>query len=600
MATRGVAEHGELDNIRRVAASGLVAVGVLAALFSGVFRYIDDHFHSPETFFVDTESLADNADVRERLFNGFRAEIIAIANGEAVDGVDPLAGPSSSADEPEDEGDADPADPAAEDDAEATDEATDEAAAIDVPVTDERIERDQAIESILLDVFDSDLYNTMFDAQLARVQTDLVRSAALPDEALLRDAGDVIFDARLLYPPIYEQLAADPRTAEITQNPVPDSYGVYPLANRETTINAVWWLIENGPNWRGLTFALSILCLIGAAVIAERRPSRIIEYGLGMVGLALVVVVSVYILRAIIPLLTDGPGGSGSVVAVYAANLAPLISAMWRTMIIGVVLAVVGAIAKLIWPDDWVYGHVSDDRGVRSVRRRRGTPESATPQQQQQQVPMAAAVPVAYPPHYPYAQPPGWGAPYPGQPYGAPYGYPAGPYAHPGAMALPGQVVPGQAIPAQAGSPTVPVTIVSPDQIPTGEHPVVPGSNGTGEAQVVPRVSAADAPPAPSAGRGDARATVHGGTDADAAQGADSGPSGNAFGREIASPSRDDDAADDPSAGGDASASNGTEPADSPAPDTQASPPKREASARATTVESTGGDEDDWASDGDW
>ena len=68
--------------IRRVAASGLVAIGVLAALFAGVFRYVDDHFHNPENFLANTETLADNADVRERLFNEFRTEIIALAEGE--------------------------------------------------------------------------------------------------------------------------------------------------------------------------------------------------------------------------------------------------------------------------------------------------------------------------------------------------------------------------------------------------------------------------------------------------------------------------------------------------------------------------------------
>ena len=446
------------DPIRRVAASGLVAIGVLAALFAGVFRYVDDHFHTPENFLANTETLADNADVRERLFNGFRTEIIALAEGEDLTAVD-----------------------------DATEEADDEDEVVEdsTPVTDAQIERDQAIEEILLDAFDSELYGQMFDEQLASVQAQVIRAAELPDEALLRDSGQVNFDARRLYPSIYEALAADPRTAEITQNAVPDTYGIYPIADRETTVNGVWWFVENGPSWRGLTFALAILSLIGAVAVAERRPSRVIQYGMGIVGLALVVVVVIYIVRAIVPLLASGGGSAGPVVATYAANLGPLVSVMFRLMIIGVVLAVVGGIAKLIWPDDWVYGHVTDERGSRSIRRRRGTPEPQPVQQPQQQVPVAAAVPVGYPP-YGYPAAPGWGQPYPGQPYAPnPYQqYPVGPFAQPGAAA-----------PQYTGRPTVPVTQLPADLIPTGETPQVDATaNGSDRpvdaAQAVPRVVA--------------------------------------------------------------------------------------------------------------
>lgn len=466
--------------IRRVAASGLVAIGVLAALFAGVFRYVDDHFHNPENFLANTETLADNADVRERLFNGFRTEIIALAEGEDLTATGDDAEATG--------GDAD------EDAEEVVDEAT--------PVTDAEIERDQAIEEILLDTFDSDLYREVFTEQLGSVQAQLIRAAELPDEALLRDSGPVNFDARRLYPSIYESLAADPRTAEITQNAVPDTYGIYPVADRETTVNAAWWFIENGPSWRGLTFALAVLSLIGAVVVAERRPSRVIQYGMGMVGLALVVVVVVYIVRAVVPLLAGGGGSAGPVVATYAANLGPLVSIMFRVMIMGVILAVVGGIAKLIWPDDWVYGHVTDDRGSRSIRRRRGTPEPQQPvvQQQPQQVPVAAAVPVGYPP-YGYPAAPGWGQPYPGQPYAPnPYQqYPVGPFAQPGAAA-----------PQYSGRPTVPVTQLPADLVPTGETPQidVTASNGADRpadaAQAVPRVVASavvpDAEPAKPSG----------------------------------------------------------------------------------------------------
>lgn len=435
-----------------------MAIGVLAALFAGVFRYVDDHFHTPENFVANTETLADNADVRERLFDGFRTEIIALAEGEDLTAPDPA--------------DEDGAD----------DEVVDEAS----PVTDAQIERDQAIEEILLDAFDSDVYRQMFTEQLGSVQAQVIRAAELPDAALLRDTGQVYFDARRLYPSIYEALAGDPRTAEITQNAVPDSYGIYPVADRETTVNAAWWFVENGPSWRGLTFALAVLSLVGAVAVAERRPSRVIQFGMGMIGLALVVVVVVYIVRALVPLLTSSGSSAGPVVATYAANLGPLVSVMFRVMVIGAVLAVVGGIAKLIWPDDWVYGHVTDERGSHSVRRRRGTPEPQQPTPQPQQVPVAAAVPVGYPP-YGYPAAPGWGQPYPGQPYAPnPYQqYPVGPFAQP-----------GMAAPQYAGQPTVPVTQLPPELVPTGETPQIEAvasaesTRPADAAQAVPRVVA--------------------------------------------------------------------------------------------------------------
>lgn len=447
--------------IRRVAASGLVALGVLCALLAGVFRYVDDHFHTAETWFEDNQSLADNAEVRERLFGGFRSELIALADGQD---------PSATA-----EGDAAEL-------GEVT-EAVEEPPVADptVPVTDERIERDQGIEEVLLDVFDSELYDEVFEAQLRSIQVQVIRAAELPDEALLRDKGDVVFDARGLYPTIYQRLAADSRTAEITQNAVPDSYGLYKIADRDTTISAVWWFVENGPSWRGLTFALAIMSLIGAVAVAERRPSRAIQFGAGMVGLALVVIVVVYIVRATIPVLAEGSGSDGAVVAVYAANLAPLVGTMVRLLVYGAIVAAAGGIARLIWPDDWVYGHVTDDRGVRSIRRRRGTPESEQPQQTQ----VAAAVPVAYPGYaQPYPTYPAWGAPYPAQPYApGPYQpYPAGPYAQPAPVAYPTTARPG--LP------------VGPEVIPTGEnpsvsHPTVVGNGVRADAaQSVPRVVA--------------------------------------------------------------------------------------------------------------
>lgn len=396
-----------------------MAIGVLLAVFAAVFRYADQHFYTADTFVENTESLAGNAEIRERIFAGFREEIIRLADGDEPVEPEPSFPLSSNDDEPIFGAD---------------------------PVTDARIERDQAIEAILLDVLDSDLYREVFVDSLRVTQTQIVRTAELEDVELLRDNGPITFDLRRLYPTIYQRLAADEKTALITQEELPPEFGIFPIADRDTTIQLAWSGIRNAPGWRTLTYAGAIVALIGAVAVAERRPSTAIQFGGGMAGSAAVALVVIYIIRALVPILAGGGSTAGPVVAVYASNVWPLVRMMIWLLVLGAVLSAVGAIARFIWPDDWVYSHVSDERGIRSIMRRRGDPEPAPEQQ------VAAAMPVHYPgygqPYPPYG--PGWAQPYP-QPGAYPppgaYPYPAGPYAQP---ALP-------ATPYTPGRPTVPV-----------------------------------------------------------------------------------------------------------------------------------------------
>lgn len=357
------------------------------------------------------------------------------------------------------------------------------------PVTAQKIARDQGIEEVLLDVFDSDLYGEVFTDALQFTRQDVISAAELEPAELLREDGEVLFNMRGLYPSIYQRLAADERTAEITQNEVPAQYGIFKVADRETTVEPVWAMIRNGPNWRGLTMLGAIVGLVGAVVLAERRPSTAIQYGGGLIGVGVVAIVIIFLVRFIVPLLAGGGSSANPVVATYAANTSPLVSTMLRLAVIGVALAIIGWIAQLIWPDDWVYSNVSDDRGVRSIRRRRGAPEAPQPQAQQP-VPAAAAVPAQYPGYpqpYPAPYPQQWQG-YPG--YGPPPGYPAPYPAGPFAQAAPQQQY------TSPGRPTVPVT---PVQIGAGEElvpPPAPALDGTPRnlpedaARVVPKVVA--------------------------------------------------------------------------------------------------------------
>jgi len=453
--------------IRRILASGLVAIGVLFALFAGVFRYVDQHFYDSDTFLADNAELVENADIRQFLFDNFRSEIISLAEGEVEEDLsselDELlsAGDDTEADGPD-------------------------------PVTQAKIDRDIAIEEILLAVFDSAAYDELFQRELSRTQLEIVRAAELESGDLLRDSGDIFFNMRELYTTINPLLGQNPATAEITTLVVPDDHGIIKIGDRSTTIDAVWTVMKKAPDWRGLFTAGAVLSLIGALLVAERRPSMAIQFGGGLVGVAVVTIVIIFLIRFMVPLLTSGGSSSKAAVATYAANLAPLIGIMTRLAIFGVVLAALGGIARMIWPDDWVYSSVSDERGVRSIMRRRGAPEAETPQPQQQQAPVAAAVPVGYPGYpQPYpGYPQQWGQPYSGQlPPGYPAPYPAGPYAQPAQAQPPSQ---HYASPGKPTVPVMPVSIEAGELVPPAAPPLdnKPRNLPDDAAQAVPRVVA--------------------------------------------------------------------------------------------------------------
>jgi len=235
----------------------------------------------------------------------------------------------------------------------------------------------------------------------------------------------------------------------------------------------------------------AIVSLAGAVAIADRRPSTAIQFGGGVVGVSVVLIVVIYLIRFVVPLLAGGGSSANPVVAVYAANLAPLVSIMIRLVILGTVLAGIGGIAKLIWPDDWVYSSVSDERGIRSIRRRRGAVEAEqpAPQQQPQLAAMAPGYAAGYPQPYPgYPQQWGQHQPYPGQ-YPAPY--PAGPDAQPA------QPLPQSQHYRGPGKPTVPVMPVQigesgADLVPPAAPSLdaAPGDLPADVVQIVPRVVA--------------------------------------------------------------------------------------------------------------
>ncbi len=465
--------------IRRVVASGLVAIAVLLALAASVFGYVEGHFHDENAFVEQSAELAGNADVREHVFEGFRTELISLADelseaeSERVDDAEATAPAIDLSNLFGEDGD------------ESDDEADDDAGT--EPITDSRIARDQAIETILLDALEGDAYQRAFVDSLPDTREQIIATAEIDAIEQLRNPGLVEFDMRSLYPSIWEQLAINPATSSITENPLPDSFGIFKVADRDTTADPLWSAVKNAPRWQTLTFIGALLTLIAAVAIADRRPSTIMQFGGGLICAGILVVVVVYVVRALVPLLV-GDGTSGPVVAVYGVTTWRLVRSMLWLAGIGAVLGIVGWVARLIWPDEWVIDHVSDQGGVRSIKRRRGTPAA------EQAAPIAAMGGTAgYPPQAPYGYQQQWGQPYPppgyappahaGQPYGA-GGYPPGYGPPPGYVYPTGPLAQPTQGPADysPGRPTVPVQPVDLD----GDGPPQAGR----AAGVVPRVVA--------------------------------------------------------------------------------------------------------------
>lgn len=454
-------------------------------MLAGLFRYIDQHFHTPDNFVANSRVLVDDDKVRKRIFDGFTDEIDLIVEGATAIAAPPAEGADSTSPR-----------------SSRLDDKPD-------PVTEADVARSRGVEEAVIAVLDSNYYETVFVEELTSIQTQLVRSAQLEAVELLSDRGVVNLDLRRLYIPLYERLAADERTKEITQNEVPAHFGVFEVADRTTAVDMAWKAILIAPRWRALSLVLAIACAVGGVFLAERRPTAVVQWGTGVLGLTLIIAIVAFLIRMTVPIMTST--NAAAVTSVYAVTVAPLVSLMLRLALIGAITAAIGAIARLIWPDDWVYSPVAD-RGSRSwFRRRKGaTPEDTStgpaaigaPGQPGvggygQAGPGAIGYPGhhgqpgqrgqhgqagVYPGQYPYQQP-GWGAypqsgPYPAQPYGQPataqhsahgqhgghagqhpgvFGYPVNPH-NPHSVGPHGQ--PGGAFGQSVGPATMPIQTV--------------------------------------------------------------------------------------------------------------------------------------------
>lgn len=343
--------------IRRLLASGLVAIAVIAGLAAGVYRYLDSHFQDSATFVERNSALAEDLDLREDLYQKVRSQVLDLADGFVTDPATANFG----------------------DGAEASTGADLSELRNNTPVTEETVNRDQAVEAIVVKSLESDFFRQEFSRQLTNLHAQMIAASEIQGYERLSNTGEMVFDLSAIYGPIRTELAANPLTAEIAETEIPAHFGKFKVGDRETTVDRLWTSIANAPRMRKLTLFVTVVALVGAVALAERRPTALMNFGTGLASGAVLIAIAVYLVRGLMPLLV-GNNDSAPVTSVFRVNSDPLVSLMLRMIVLGVVISVLAWIARFIWPDEWVIDHVADHRGVQSVKRRlkRGSKKDQT------------------------------------------------------------------------------------------------------------------------------------------------------------------------------------------------------------------------------
>lgn len=191
------------------------------------------------------------------------------------------------------------------------------------------------------------------------------------------DDGEMFISLERTYRSVVRELEQDPITAQLVENPTTES-GRLKIGDRTTTYGFLWSFLENAEQ-RAPTYLLGTLVASGLAILlAERRPWTIIAAGMGVVSVAVIIVVVMYVIWGMMPLLTESRVSADLVGSVYQHALGPMTRLQITVGAIGLGVAVVGWLTRWIWPDDWVYSHYDDGTGARAVARRATSGERQT------------------------------------------------------------------------------------------------------------------------------------------------------------------------------------------------------------------------------
>jgi len=229
----------------------------------------------------------------------------------------------------------------------------------------------------------SQSFGEVYGPALAEVHGEL--RDAIDEEAtfVTEDTGEIFIDMSGLYPEILSNLANYPATEPLSTLELGPNAGRFKIADRTVGPDFMWSWLRLAQGLVPLLVILAFGCFLGALLVSDRRPWAIITSGFGVTSVSIVVIVALYVIRAITPLMVEDRQSSSLVSSVYATLVAPLVRLEIIVAIVGIGAAVVGLIARWVWPDEWIYEHHDDGTGPIAVTRRPDAPPLFRPNQPQ-------------------------------------------------------------------------------------------------------------------------------------------------------------------------------------------------------------------------
>lgn len=361
----------KITYIRRTLSALLLIAGVLLSGLASMSIYARDTIFDQDGFVETFDSVGVEESLVERVVESFNSELLA-QGGVSVDDIDPetIDGGLIGIEIEDEDGDL-----------------------LDAEEIAEAIRERQ--REVIRDAVDQAVNDPEFPEQFTRALENSHPSVldAIELDLGLRDAttsdGEMFISLEDSYDDVVRELEKDPITVGLSVA-ASNSSGRLKIGDRTTTIDYVWSFLARADSMASTFTLAAIISLVAAALLAERRPWTIIAAGCGVLAVAVIILVVMYVILGMMPLLTESRVSSALVGSVYQKALSPMTQLQITIGAIGIGVAVVGWLTRWIWPDDWVYSHYDDGTGTRAVARRatrseRRSRRSAGPAQQPQE-----------------------------------------------------------------------------------------------------------------------------------------------------------------------------------------------------------------------
>lgn len=337
-------------------ASIFIIIGV-AAVALGTFAYtVVEHFYDEDAFVEVFDNLSAEESLRERVADGATDQLMAVSRVAVGDRIYEFGSLSDLGIL----GDIDES---------------------DVEAYTEAIEGEQQsiIRSVAGTVVNDANFPETFERAVRRSHSSLLDAFADETEVINEGVGEVYVNISAIYDPIQRGVADQVVTQPVSEVDVPSSTGRLKVLDKTAGFDWLWDGLRLANDWSQNLMIIAVAGLVLAFLVSDRRPWVLVTFGAGVAFIAVLVIVVLYVVWALIPLMTTS-GSSSLVGTVYRAAIAPLVRNEILVAAAGIGLTILGYIARWVWPDDWVYEHHDAGAGPMAVRTMQPT-QQAFPQQ---------------------------------------------------------------------------------------------------------------------------------------------------------------------------------------------------------------------------